>query len=171
MPTYVPDGAKEEEFSALPAGFYDVIIEAVDPGYSQKDGSEYLTWVLVVTNEEYNGSKLWHRTSMKKNAVAFPGSGFYAVLSRFGLTEHFTGKDMEFEDLAAELAEIAPGLTAKVAVSVYVYNGKNRNDCDEFFKTEGGPPHQLFAAGSPEAQPRATSVKGSRPSAAVESPY
>ena len=65
---------------------------------------------------------------------------------------------------AAELADTAPGLQGKVAVSVYQYEGKDRNDCDEFFKVEDGPEHAVFTGGqgSGQAPARPARVAGGR---------
>ena len=162
---FVPQDRKEEPaFTTAPAGIYDFDVEAVSPGYSQNDGSPYLTWELIITNEPYQGSKLWHRTSMKDKARSYPGSGLYAVLNRLGLDAAFENREMEFEEFAAELADTAPGLQGKVAVSVYQYEGKDRNDCDEFFKVEDGPEHAVFTGGqgSGQAPARPARVAGGR---------
>lgn len=147
MPVFVPKDREESEgFTALPPGFYNITVDSVEPGWGQKSGGAYITWVLVVDDEGFAGSKLWHRTSMSEKAVAHPGDGLYAVLNRLGLDSHFEDRDLEFEKFVDELADVAPGCQAIIAVSQYEYNNQTRNEVDEFWvkDAEGSPQHQIF---------------------------
>ena len=179
---YVPKDRKESDFIALTPGVYGFVVEAVTPGWGQSSGKPYLTWELTVTDEGYAGARLCHRTSMDGRAMAYTGSGLWAVLKRLGLDTEFEDQELEFEDFAAQLAEIAPGCAGKVAVSQYEFEGKIRNDCDEFWASEEGPPHTVYEAtvmaggsgrsGLPPA-PRAAPVRRSpvRSTPTAEPPY
>lgn len=155
MPQYVPEGGGEERaFEALPPGYYNVVVDSVEPGYG--NAGPYITWKLIVEDEAFLGSGLWHRTSMSENAKSFPGDGFYAVLNRLKLTEQFAGRDIEFDQLVGELSDMAPGCHAVIAVSQYTYDGNLRNEVDEFFTPgEGAPPHQIFPVEAAPAAPSA----------------
>lgn len=167
MPQFVPEGGGEEKaFEALPPGFYNVTVFEVEAGYG--NAGPYITWKLVVEDEDFLGSGLWHRTSMSEQAKSFPGDGFYAVLNRLNLSDQFAGRDLEFEELVGELSEMAPGCQAVIAVSQYVFNDQLRNEVDEFFTPgEGAPPHQIFTVeeAPADASPAESDSAGGEPPA------
>lgn len=165
---WVPEGGGEEvTYAALQPGFYNVRVESVDAGYGAKKGTPYITWVLVITDAAFEGSKLFHRTAMSDRAKSFPGDGFYAVLNRFGLSDQLAGKAMDFETMVQLLADVAPGCEAVVAVSIYLYEGQDRNEVDEFFAPgENAPPHQVFA----EQSGAETTGEGAEPQGGGSSP-
>ena len=142
----VPKGGGEESasFDALPVGFYDLEVHEVSAGYSKGAGDPYVLWIYVVLNEEFKGSQVWHRTSMKEKAKTFPGDGFYAVLNRLGLSDTFAGREISFEEMCEELSKIAPGLPVKASLVQYIYEGQVRNEVTEFFKADGRPEHKTF---------------------------
>lgn len=142
----VPEGGGKEEasFPVLPVGFYDLEVHEVEAGYGKDSGKEYVTWIYLVENEEFVGSKLWHRTSMSDRAKSFPGDGFYAVLNRLNLSDTFAGRSISFEEMCEELADVAPGIKVKASVQQVIYQGEIRNEITEFFAVEGGPEHKVF---------------------------
>ncbi len=178
---WVPDGGGEEvEYSVLPAGIWDVSVFEVEGQYS-KAGIEMLTWTLTVDTPSHAGSKLWHRTSMDQRAKSFPGDGFYAVLDRLHLGESLAGKTLDFDAMASILAEEAPGRKARVSVTQYEWEGKPRNDIDNFWDPEdpNAPACQIFAPPTAEAAPAAegaaapvgpAAVTGSPPAAPPQAP-
>ena len=154
---WVPEGGGEEkEFSALEPGFYTVRIEEIAGEYTKKAGEPMVVWTLVVTDAKVEGSKLFHRTVLSAKSMSYPGDGFYALLDRFGLSGVLEGKNIPFEEMVILLETEGVGKEAMVAVSQYLYRGKPRNDCDEFFKmtAEGGPPHQIFEESDPRSKSR-----------------
>ena len=170
---WVPDGGGEEvEYSVLPAGIWDVSVFEVIGEYSKK-GIEMLTWVLTVDTPSHVGSKLWHRTSMDERAKSFPGDGFYAVLDRLHLGDFLAGKTLDFDAMASILAEEAPGRKARVSVTEYQWEGKPRNDVDDFWDPEDpeAPECQIFASKTAEAPAATEGAKDpTRPAVATRRP-
>lgn len=105
------------------AGTYPIKVE--DVTLEQGQNGPYLKWTFSITSGDYQGSKLWHNTSLAPQALF----SLKDLLEALGLTVPKSELKLNLNDYM--------GLTAEAEVDVEVYEGKKRPRIISFIEGDG----------------------------------
>ena len=110
----------------IPEGDYIVSVDEITQEEGQSSGKPYLKFVLVVSEGDKKGSKLWHKTSLQPQAL------FNLKNTLIALGQPVPNKAMNIDLDALE------GESMMVSVGHEVYEGKKRSQVTDVFPLEGG---------------------------------
>lgn len=118
-------------FDPVPEGTYEVIIEKVEVRDSKSSDNDYLNWEFRITDEEYEGQRLWNITSLSPKALF----RLKEDLLTLGVIEEDEEVELEWEEDVDITQSEGPrllfpeveGLACCVQVRNEVWEGKERN--------------------------------------------
>lgn len=123
------DNVEDVKFEALPRGQYEVRLANLTYDISQASGNPMWTWELEVDGGDYNGRKLFFHT-------VFQGKGLpmtKRLLMR--LIPEIASKPFNPETVANEGSML--GMQLKAKVNVKRYDGRQTNNVQDLFLSEG----------------------------------
>ncbi len=162
MPDYSWDDllkeASKSEYQPLPEGVYDFVVAKSEATKSQAGKTMYKITAEVENNAEFNKRKVF------SNLVVSPDSSgalmyFFKKMNAMGLNRDYFAAGPAEDKVAADLV----GRRFRGKVKIEEYNGKDKNEIDEFLPAGaavGGaapppPPPAPPAAAAPPPPPTA----------------
>lgn len=120
------------KFEVIPRGTYNAEVANVEYGISQGKGNKMWTWQLELTDEPYQGRKLFYHTTFNEGGLP----RVKKALIRLGKTDLL---QTAFDPVKVADEGILIGLKCKVRVDVKPYEGSPRNNVKDLLPAgEGG---------------------------------
>lgn len=163
MPVLNIDLSAVEEFDPLPVGNYPIVVEKVELRSSKADAeSQYLNWSLAITDDEFEGRKLFFMTSLKPKALW----RLKAVLKALGMVVDTLDLSVDDETNLVLQPELT-GLVGLAVVKNEVYEGRLRDKVDDILPYEDAQrPVAAPVAVAPAPAPVRPAAAPARPVAA-----
>lgn len=111
---------KSKSFEALPTSVYPMVIAGFQIKESKSSEHPYIEWEFIVEGGDYNGRKIWYRSSLHPNV----DWRLREDLKAFGVAEDKLAGQFEFDP-----ADFV-GTKLNVTVSQVTYNERLTNDVD-----------------------------------------
>lgn len=166
MPVFTPNKEDRPEgvaFEAIPAGSYHLQVVKAEPAYASS-GNAMIEWAFeVINHEDLAGRRVFERSVLTDGAMAYPGTGFWALLEALGIYDEM--EDVEFDDveaLATYLQEnlVDTGATIYGTVKQRKYKDKMQNEVTGWEADSDDPdPDDLPNETEPEPEPAKPAAK------------
>lgn len=172
MPQIELDFSNVEEFEALPAGDYPVIVDHVELRVGQQSGNPYLNWDLTVADGEYSGRHLFMSSGLTERSLwrlkkVFENLGIYQDVMSI-VTDDDSGYVIEPE---------LSGLAGTAVVKIEMYQNRQQNRVDDLLSSDvtSAPiappaPAPRPAATAPVQKPASLSRPTATPAPAAKTP-
>jgi len=131
----------EGGFEPVPEGRYPVIIERIEVRESKSSDNDYLNWEMKITDDEYEGQRLWMITSLSPRALFRLKDIFMSLGIIEGEEEDFA---LDWEDDVDITPKEGPlltdpdldGVAAIAVVENEMYEGKEQNRVNQLLSAD-----------------------------------
>lgn len=140
MPTITLDFSEVEEYAAIPKGTYPVRIDTVEVRIGKQSNEPYLNWTLVVTDGDYEGSKLFMTNGLSEKSLYYLREQF----RNLGILEEDSDSlELEVdEDTNMVVYPEFSDMEALADVIVQVQKGKKVNQVDLLYVPQDDLPFE-----------------------------
>lgn len=126
------DVEESSGFDNLPAGTYNAVIydsEVREAGDDAKyPGNQYISWELNITEDGYEGRKLWYTTSLATTPKALENrTKVLSMLLGFLKACGYTDEELNAPDFELDPEDLY-GTPVKIVVGIRKWNGEERNN-------------------------------------------
>lgn len=163
MPRVTVDFSEVQDFEALPAGEYPVVIDKATFREPQEEGKfPYINLALKVTEGEHEGRMFWMILSFSPKAIW----RMKQVFDNLGIIDEDDELDVDYEEGAdGEYIVTSPelaGLPAIAAVTQRPYENRMQNQVDALIAPEDDVPVKAQKENGKTSRSKETSAKPKR---------